>query len=303
MAQKNKKKHNDKMNTDLHYRQTNQEPQPTSQDAHIPETDQPNADKPNIWTKVEKFITSHHSICFCFVLLLIIILFGIYLWKSNENLKTSQQKIIECYNIVQQQTTSSVISYINQSAEHRKNLQSCVDRQIICLSNALGQQDSLLKGEDIFIKLYADIEYMKGQNEYITKVATDSLSLKYRELSSTITSEKMLELHLDKIEHEYTNITIWAAVLTIIFLIFSFFSLFKIEQSRKEIEEIRDSGHFELNKSVENMSKIYNQFTSKCEGEINSYKVQITDSYKTQFEELLNQYNSIIEAIKNKENK
>ncbi len=248
------------------------------------------------------FISTHHSLCFCIVISAIITLFGFYLHQSNKNLKDAQQGIVKVYDDIQKQTINSVVSYINQSAEHRNSLQSCVDRQINCLSKMLSSKDSL-QGEDIFIKLYADVEYMRGQNEYITRLVTDSLSLQYRELTSAVTTEKMLELHLGKIEHEYTNITIWAAVLTIVFLIFSFFSLFKIEQSRKEIEEIRDHGHLELNKTVENMNNIYNQCTSKCQGEIDSYKAQIADSYKAQFEELIDQYRKVIEAIKDKENK
>lgn len=187
---------------------------------------------------------------------------------------------------MQQQTTSSVISYINQSAEHRNNLQSCVDRQIICLSNALGQKDSL-NGEDIFIKLYADVEYMRGQNEYITKITSDSLALQYRELTSAIMSEKMLELHLEKIEHEYTNITIWAAILTIVFLIFSFFSLFKIEQSRKEIEELRDKGQDSLNESIANLNGIMTQ-SQQIKSAI--------EPYKSELDALVKQYKAIIDA-------
>ena len=68
-------------------------------------------------------------------------------------------------------------------------------------------------------------------------------------------SEKMLELHLNKIEHEYTNITMWASVLTIIFLVFSFFSLFKIEQSRKEIET-KKKGEEDINGTIANATNI-----------------------------------------------
>ena len=65
--------------------------------------------------------------------------------------------------------------------------------------------------------------------------------------------KKELELHLNKIEHEYTNITIWAAVLTIIFLMFSFYSIFKVEEAKfkveeakQEIESIRDNTKQEI---------------------------------------------------------
>lgn len=275
------------MSTKAHNHKPGKEHNFTScQDSRIPKKEDTKTDNQGIWARIEKFLNTHHSFCFCLVLVLIVTLFGIYLSQSNENLRNSQQKIVECYKNVQQQTTSSVISYINQSAEHRNNLQSCVDRQIICLSNALGQKDSL-NGEDIFIKLYADVEYMRGQNEYITKITSDSLALQYRELTSAIMSEKMLELHLGKIEHEYTNITIWAAILTIVFLIFSFFSLFKIEQSRKEIEELRDKGQDSLNESIANLNGIMTQ-SQQIKSAI--------EPYKSELDALVKQYKAIIDA-------
>lgn len=288
MTRRNKA--NAKMNTKAHDHKSAKEQQFTPcQDSQVQNREYPQTDNQGKLARIDAFLNTHHSMCFCVILGLIIILFGIYLWRSNENLRDSQQKIVESYNNTQQQATNRIISYINQSAEHRKNLQSCVDRQIICLSNALRQKDSL-NGEDIFIKLYADIEYMRGQNEYIAKIASDSLSLQYRELSSSLTSEKMLELHLNKIEHEYTNITIWAAVLTIVFLVFSFFSLFKIEQSRKEIEDIRDKGQKELDSTVKYMGDIYQQNLSMLQGE--------KDSYSSELESLVKQYQDLIAAFK-----
>ncbi|MBO5827989.1 MAG: hypothetical protein J6R59_05940 [Paludibacteraceae bacterium] len=283
-------KANAKMNTKAHDHKSAKEQQFTHcQDSRNPKREVPKTANQGIWARIDAFLNTHHSFCFCCVLVLIVTLFGSYLWLSNENLRDSQQKIVESYKNMQQQTTSSVISYINQSAEHRNNLRSCVDRQIICLSNALGQKDSL-NGEDIFIKLYADVEYMRRQNEYITKITSDSLALQYRELTSAIMSEKMLELHLGKIEHEYTNITIWAAILTIVFLIFSFFSLFKIEQSRKEIEEIRNKGQRELDNSVKYMSDIYQQNLSMLQSE--------KDSYSSELVSLVKQYQDLIDAFK-----
>lgn len=156
----------------------------------------------------------------------------------------------------------------------------------------LSSKDSL-QGEDIFIKLYADVEYMRGQNEYITRLVTDSLSLQYRELTSAVTTEKMLELHLGKIEHEYTNITIWAAVLTIVFLVFSFFSLFKIEQSRKEIEDLKRQGEADINAIITNASGIIKDSTSRLEN-----LDKTVQPYKDEFESLVKEYRSIITAIK-----
>ena len=53
----------------------------------------------------------------------------------------------------------------------------------------------------------------------------------------------MIDLHLTKIDHEYNNITMWAAILTILFLVFSFYSIFKmdepIQQGREGVKDIK----------------------------------------------------------------
>ena len=119
------------------------------------------------------------------------------------------------------------------------------------------------------------IEYLREQNECITRIASDSLSLRYRDIASSVMSEKMLELHLNKIEHEYTNITMWASVLTIIFLVFSFFSLFKIEQSRKEIEDLRKKGEEDINGTIANATNIFNGLIEQTNRTKDSYKETI----------------------------
>ena len=53
----------------------------------------------------------------------------------------------------------------------------------------------------------------------------------------------MIDLHLNKVEHEYSNLTMWAAILTILFLVFSFYSIYKmdelIQQGNEGVKDIR----------------------------------------------------------------
>lgn len=219
----------------------------------------------------EKFVNRHHSLCFCVVIAIIIATYGVFLGVANSNLKSSQERIVNSYDQIQKQTASNIHAFIEQSATHREELQSCLDKQMMCLSNAFSSKDSL-SAEKIFTKLYADIEYLREQNACITRIASDTLSLQYRDMTSSVMSEKMLELHLNKIEHEYTNITMWASVLTIIFLVFSFFSLFKIEQSRKEIEDLRKKGEEDINGTIANATNIFNGLIEQTNHTKNSYK-------------------------------
>ena len=102
----------------------------------------------------------------------------------------------------------------------------------------------------------------------------------------------MLELHLNKIEHEYTNITMWASVLTIIFLVFSFFSLFKIEQSRKEIEDLRKKGEEDINGTIANATNIFNGLIEQTNRTKDSYKETIENLIENSQSKL-----SIIESL------
>lgn len=223
---------------------------------------------------IVKFIHRNHTLCFCFAILLVIILYGIFLFQSNKNLKESQTKIVNTYKTIQEGTDNSITFFINQSLDNRNQLQSMIYERIVQLGNAQTKKNAIAT-EKLLAQIYTDFECLKTQNDCILNIATDSLTIQYDKLAASIMSEKMLELHLDKIEHEYTNITIWAAVLTIVFLIFSFFSLFKIEQSRKEIEELKENGETEINNHIKNFDETIEFRKSSMESDIESHKSEL----------------------------
>jgi len=226
---------------------------------------------------IVKFIHRNHTLCFCFAILLVIILYGIFLFRSNKNLKESQAEIVNTYKTIQESTDNSITFFINQSLDNRNQLQSMIYERIIQLGNAQTKKNAI-PTEKLLAQIYTDFECLKTQNDCILNIATDSLTIQYDKLAASVMSEKMLELHLDKIEHEYTNITIWAAVLTIVFLIFSFFSLFKIEQSRKEIEDLKEKGERSLEASIGNFNNIISSV--KHDSELDAYKSDLSSLYE-----------------------
>ena len=223
---------------------------------------------------IVKFVHRNHTLCFCFAILIVIILYGIFLFQSNKNLKESQAEIVNTYKTIQESTDNSITFFINQSLDNRNQLQSMIYERIVQLSNAQSKKNTI-PTEKLLAQIYTDFECLKTQNDCILNIATDSLTIQYDRLAASIMSEKMLELHLDKIEHEYTNITIWAAVLTIVFLIFSFFSLFKIEQSRKEIEDLKENGENEINNRIKNFDETIEFRKSSMESDIESHKSEL----------------------------
>ncbi|MDE5560082.1 MAG: hypothetical protein K2I84_05460, partial [Bacteroidales bacterium] len=100
--------------------------------------------------------------------------------------------------------------------------------------------DSLLKealtGKQISDRQYNNLssllsiyfkEIERFQEQYESKICRDSLRLSTERCLLEGQTKTMLDLHLNKVEHEYSNITVWAAILTILFLVFSFYSIYK----------------------------------------------------------------------------
>ena len=84
---------------------------------------------------------------------------------------------------------------------------------------------------------------IKIQEQYQSKLSRDSLQLNAERILLEGQTKAMIDLHLTKIDHEYNNITMWAAILTILFLVFSFYSIFKmdelIQQGREGVKDIK----------------------------------------------------------------
>lgn len=132
------------------------------------------------------------------------------------------------------------VAYMGQLYHGRISLEQSQER-ILC------NYDTHLKNARA---IYHDVRDCSLDYIAHTEANPDSLSIlseKYRNVlykdSLLLASElailegqtqRMLSLHLDQIEHEYTNITIWAAFMGLLFLAFSFYSLFRIEDCIKK---------------------------------------------------------------------
>ena len=93
-------------------------------------------------------------------------------------------------------------------------------------------QDSIYNGN-------MELLYM----EYEKVLKEDSLRLYNERALVEMQTKSMIDLHLNKVEHEYSNLTMWAAILTILFLVFSFYSIYKmdelIQQGNEGVKDIR----------------------------------------------------------------
>ena len=173
--------------------------------------------------------------------------------------------------------------------------------QIIAICNLNSSQDKIKdyyiehieKVDSIYCKLGANNKvilstYMQDSTynndmellymEYNKVLREDSLRLCNERVLLEMQTKTMIDLHLDKVEHEYSNLTIWAAILTILFLVFSFYSIYKmdelIQQGNEGVKDIRS-----LKKSGEDLIEKLEE-TSKSE--IEKTRNQIDDFIKEQ---------------------
>ena len=114
--------------------------------------------------------------------------------------------------------------------------------------------------------------------EYEKVLKEDSLRLCNERALIEMQTKSMIDLHLNKVEHEYSNLTIWAAILTILFLVFSFYSIYKmdelIQQGNEGVKDIRS-----LKKNSEDLIE---KLEATSKSEIEKTRNQIDDFIKEQ---------------------
>ena len=151
----------------------------------------------------------------------------------------------------------------NYYIEHIERVDSlycklCSDNKAI-LSTYM--QDSIYNTNNIEL-LYA---------EYDKLLKDDSLRLCNERALLEMQTKSMIDLHLNKVEHEYSNLTLWAAILTILFLVFSFYSIYKmdelIQRGNEGVKDIRN-----LKKSSED---IIEKLEATSKSEIENTRTQI----------------------------
>ena len=107
-------------------------------------------------------------------------------------------------------------------------------------------------------------------DEYNKILKEDSLRLLNERMLIESQAKTMIDLHLNKVEHEYSNLTMWAAVLTILFLVFSFYSMYKIDEmveqgkvGLKELDIIKNKGEEKIKSFNKESLKTFNSFRLK----------------------------------------
>lgn len=127
-----------------------------------------------------------------------------------------------------------------------------------------------------------------GDRELLSLMEVNNSSLK-----------SMLEMQYNKLQSEYTALTLWASALMIVFLIFSIYSMFKIDEMQKQGREVLNN----LDTMKKNAKEISQAIEKNSEDEIKNIK----DKSKEEIDKIAEQTNiklreltGSIEAERNK---
>ena len=115
-------------------------------------------------------------------------------------------------------------------------------------------------------------------------------------------TQQMLQLHLDRIEHEHSNVTLWGAVLTILFIVFAFYSFFKmddlISSGQKGLERL-EGLETKANAAINNIEQARLDSESKSKEIVdaftNNFK-KTTSNFNKQIEDKLSDLNKCVES-------
>lgn len=261
---------------------------------------------------------SRYGKLFLGVLVAFCVVFGLYLVCANIAFRKSQEKIKQSYVEHIQKADSlylNMISYNNDYISHISDANATIlTDSLIRLTLGQKQRLSAEQYNRLHELLITQFEETKQLHErYDGKIQRDSLQLMTERQLLEGQVKTMLDLHLNKIEHEYSNITLWAAVLTILFLVFSFYSIFKmdslvhqgnegvneIRQLKRDgdavIQDIRDTGE----KILDENEAVIEKAKSDLAAFINNQQQIVTRSVNTtedSFSQINQKYNDALNA-------
>ena len=219
-----------------------------------------------------KMKNGKYSILFLIVVSVFSFLFVGYLCYAKSTLTKSQECIIKSY-------TSHLEKVDNMYVNLYKHIQRTTDNTIqrtnaIVVDSIIN--NSIITGRGLTANQYKTINHIissyfesqrQASDQFSAQIRRDSLILEAERLALNGQVKNHLDLHLNQIENDYTSITIWAAVLTIVFLIFGFYSMFKmehlIEQGEKSNEAI-DAIKKECLEHVEQIKNSKKTFEGQC---------------------------------------
>lgn len=267
------------------------------------EVEENKADKKENWFVTKK---KNNPTIPLFLFLILVYSIGAYCLfeKSGESLERGKQAVIE-NQAIHIHRIDSVFKAIQKrsKADFQKNHEE-LDKIIKDSLTARIPYVTYWEEQKIrkYVKSIIDISVSETAYHDWVKQIDDALINK--EASRILEDSKCLfNLEFDRIQHEYETLSLWAGILTIVFLIFSFYSLFKAEDlvkqgktGVKELNGLKEKGE-EIQKACSKQNEEIQESlkNSKCSLNILDEKINSLDS---SFSDKLSEANKILEDAK-----
>lgn len=272
-----------------------------------------------------KAMQTKFGVVFLWVLAIFTVVFIAYMTYAHYTLSQSQEKIKDCYALHVEKADSMYMHLLGYNKDVVISKQKANDAILTdsLIKSILSNTQYLSKAQSKKLQFIIENHFSQVEqlhNKYEEKLLRDSLRLcTERELLDGQT-KTMIDLHLNKVEHEYSNITIWAAALTILFLVFSFYSIYKMDEliqqgnegikdirrMRRESEQTKDQVEKNIAKLLEEAKEKVDTVTKKhvrklitMYTEAKEEKNNVFNTKEKEFNELLAKANTLFEQLKN----
>lgn len=171
--------------------------------------------------------------------------------------KQSQQKIIDIHKEHLDKTQECLTSIYNNLKNEPVNCDSLI-HILECDKTLAKKIVNYPAVKNLILGIANNMSYRAMADE----LKKDSILINRQLANAQHATNELLELHFNRIQHEYTVLALWAGILMIVFLIFSFYSLYKTDdiakQSKERLKEIKEKGDNvlkELQKLQDNLKK------------------------------------------------
>ena len=254
-----------------------------------------------------KSFVTHYGKLFLAVLSVLTVLFGIYLFASNNTLRKSQDKIIESYIKHVQSVDSMYLARVGSMTDLLSTSQTAVEFVVdsALVSQVLKSNKRMSKVQYDNLRLLLNEYHSLAEKKYqdhLNLLLRDSLFINTELALLEGQTQQMLQLHLDRIEHEHSNVTLWGAVLTILFIVFAFYSFFKmddlISSGQKGLERL-EGLETKANAAINNIEQARLDSESKSKEIVdaftNNFK-KTTSNFNKQIEDKLSDLNKCVES-------
>lgn len=259
-------------------------------------------------------LASKYGLLFLAVLAVFFIVFCFMLCHANREFHRSQESIKQTYANHIQKADSL---YFDMISYNKNYISIFTEGDVLYLMDSLlCNNQSRSKNNSILLNRFEAIQQL--HKEYDDKLQHDSLLLRVERQLLEGQTNSMLNAHLNKIEHEYSNITLWAAVLTILFLVFSFYSIFKMDElvqqgsvGLRDIRRLKEKGEEDLTSIIKRGEEslkdsksqlssfidVQQQIVSSTIDEISKSKSQIDQKYGDEIIARVNLLDSYIKLV------